>query len=110
MGTAAAAQQHGGGRLQRQFVSDPPSAEMGTVAEPAMAAAAAAAEPMLAGGKIQPLRAVLGPLFFLHCSALCLPSQCVGKALTRARADTDCRPASAGLGLLVWKEAGGMGP
>jgi hypothetical protein len=98
-GAAAAAEQHGGRRLQRQFVGNPSGAEVGTVAEPAMATAPAAAEAMVACGKIQPLRAFLGALFFLHGWTLrLLQFQCVCKALTRPRADTNCRHSPAALG------------
>jgi hypothetical protein len=83
---------------------------MGAIAEPAMAAAAAAAQLIFAGGKVQPLGAFLGALFFLHGSGLCLQSQCVGQVLTGAWADTNYRPATGCFGLQVWKEAGERGP
>ena len=59
-GAAATAHQHGARLLQLNLTSDQPTAQMGAVAEPALAAAAAAAEVGAAGGQIKRLRTVSG--------------------------------------------------
>ena len=53
MGMAAATDQHCAGLLQPQLARHPAGAEVGTFADPAMAAAAAAAELMHTGWQLQ---------------------------------------------------------
>ena len=57
---SATAEQHRGGLLEPQFIGHLATAEMGPIAEPAVAAAAAAAELVNAGWQVQGLGAARG--------------------------------------------------
>jgi len=66
VGAAAAAQQHRGRFLQPQLVGHAAAAQVGAIAEPAVAAAAAAAELVHAGRQVQRLRARDGNIRLSH--------------------------------------------
>jgi hypothetical protein len=52
-GAAASAEEHGGGLCELEFVADPARAQMGPIADPAMAGAATAAEVVHPGGQLE---------------------------------------------------------
>ena len=66
---AAPTQQHRGRLLQPQLVGHPPAAQVGAIAELAVAAAAAAAELVHAGQQVQRLRARAGNVGLSHAGS-----------------------------------------